>query len=315
MTESQQLQKANMLLLSKEMSDKDRSIKTQLLLSSSKPTSEKLSGERVWKNNGFFKDVRPDLNLDKVNMPENTLFYINQGFLSTVKNGEIAMYVQNFILGQIIVAANQPKNTDEHVCLENEVKLLSCVYDIESGDFKGVRLMLAYIVLRGDEDEVFLSYGYNKTKSKILYSYSKQQIPDAFTSTSFNKHYSEIMNERDSEDFSKFFYYLPSISDRKEAINQWKDNPSLNPFDVSYDFIQSFSPSEEVSFQPHLLNSLDKKVREPQVKILRELFKHIAIISNQNLERNIRYLNLERNSSEMEWTNSRFDSSKFKLTY
>ena len=35
------------------------------------------------------------------------------------------------------------------------------------------------------------------------------------------------MNERDSEDFSKFFYYLPSISDRKEAINQWKDNPSL----------------------------------------------------------------------------------------
>ena len=106
MTESRQLEKANMLLLSKEMSDKDRSIKTQLLLSSSKPTSEKLSGESVWKNNGFFKDVRPDLNLDKVNMPENTLFYINQGFLSTVKNGEIAMYVQNFILGQIIIAAN-----------------------------------------------------------------------------------------------------------------------------------------------------------------------------------------------------------------
>ena len=95
-------------------------------------------------------------------MPENTLFYINQGFLSTVKNGEIAMYVQNFILGQIIIAANQPKDIDEHVCLENEVKLLSCVYDIESGDFKGVRLMLAYIVLRGDEDEVFLSYSYNQ---------------------------------------------------------------------------------------------------------------------------------------------------------
>ena len=91
MTESQQPEKANMLLLSKEMSDKDRSIKTQLLLSSSKPTSEKLSGERVWKNNRFFfKDVRPHLNLDKVNMPENTLFYINQGFLSMVKNGEMS---------------------------------------------------------------------------------------------------------------------------------------------------------------------------------------------------------------------------------
>lgn len=51
-------------------------------------------------------------------MPENTLFYINQGFLSMVKNGDIAMYVQNFILGQIIIAANQPKDIDEHVCLE-----------------------------------------------------------------------------------------------------------------------------------------------------------------------------------------------------
>ena len=263
MMDSRQLEKANMLLLSKEMSDKDRSINTKLLLSFSNASSQKLSGERVWKNNGFFKDVRPELNLGKVNMPENTLFYINQGFLSTVKNGEIAMYVQNFILGQIIIAANQPKDIDEYVCLDNEVKLLSCVYDIESGDFKGVTLMLAYIVLRGDGEEVFLSYGYNKAKSKILYSYSKQQIPHAFVSTSFNKHYVEIMNEKKNEDFSKLFYYLPSISDRKEAINQWKDNPSLNPFDLTYDFIQSFSPSEEISFQPHLLNSLDKKVREP----------------------------------------------------
>ena len=107
-------------------------------------------------------------------MPENTLYYVNQAFISTVKNGELAMYVQNFILGQLIFAANQPKNIDEHKCEPNEVKLLSCVYDLESGDFKGVRLMLAYIVLRGDEDEIFFSYGYSKSKSKILYSYSKQ---------------------------------------------------------------------------------------------------------------------------------------------
>ena len=47
------------------------------------------------------------------------------------------------------------------------------------------------------------------------------------------------------------------------------------------------------------------------------VFKHMAQVSNQNLERNIAYLNLKqnRNSSEMEWSNNRFDSSKFKLTY
>ena len=235
MTEHKQLEKANMLLLSKEMTDKDRSMKTQQLIRSN--ADEKISGEKVWKENGFFKDIRPELNLEKVNMPENTLYYVNQAFISTVKNGELAMYVLNFILGQLIFAANQPKKIDEHKCEPNEVKLLSCVYDLESGDFKVVRLMLAYIVLRGDEDEIFFSYGYNKSKSKILYSYSKQQIPDAFISTSFKKHFSEIMNEKRDENSSSLFYYLPSITDRKETINQWKNNPSLVPIDLTIDFI------------------------------------------------------------------------------
>ena len=47
------------------------------------------------------------------------------------------------------------------------------------------------------------------------------------------------------------------------------------------------------------------------------LFKHIAELSNQNLERNIAHLNIlqNRSLSEMEWSNKKFDSSKFKLTY
>ena len=150
---------------------------------------DKLSGEKVWNENGFFKDIRPELNLEKVNMPENSLFYVNQAFISTVKNGDIAMYVQNFIIGQLIFAANQPKDISQHECLPNEVKLLSCVYDLETGEFKGVRLLLAYIILRGDEQEIFFSYVFDKSKSKVLFSYSKQQIPDLFISTSFKKHF------------------------------------------------------------------------------------------------------------------------------
>ena len=173
------LEKANMLLLSKEMTDKDRSMKTQLLF---KPKDDnKFSGERIWKEDGFLKDVKAELNLKKVNIPENCLLYVNQGFLSTVKSGEIAMYLHNFIIGQLIIAANQP-NISTYKCLKNEVKVLSCVYDLESGNFKGLREQIAFIVLRGDSDELFLSYGYDKQKSKSLYSYSKQQIPDAFVS-------------------------------------------------------------------------------------------------------------------------------------
>ena len=304
-----------MLLLSKEMTDKDRSMKTQLLIRSN-TSDEKLSGEKVWKENGFFKDIRPELNLEKVNMSENTLYYVNQAFLSTVKNSEIAMYIQNFILGQLIFAANQPKDISEYVCQVNEVKLLSCVYDLETGDFKGIRLMLAYIVLRGDQEEIFFSYGYDKNKSKILYSYSKQQIPDAFISTAFKKHFNEIMNEKRDENSSTLFYFLPSISDRKEAINQWKNNPLLVSIDFNIDFIESFSKQQE-KFRPDLLNSIDSNLRDPQVDMLRNVFNHIAQVSNQNLERNIAYLNLKQNrsSNDMEWSSSRFDSSKFKLTY
>ena len=82
------------------------------------------------------------------------------------------------------------------------------------------------------------------------------------------------------------------------------------------DFIESFSIQNE-KFRPDLLNSTDNKVREPQVEMLYGVFKHMAQVSNQNLERNIAYLNLKqnRNSNEMEWSNNKFDSSKFKLTY
>ena len=183
-----------MLLLSKEMTDKDKSMKTQLMINSNKQEN-KLSGEKIWKKDGFFKDVRADLNLEKVNIPENCLFYCNQGFLSTVKNGEIAMYLHNFIIGQLIIAANQPKDIATYICSKNEVKLLSCVYEIESGQFKGIREQVAFIVLRGDVDETFLSYGFDKIKSKLLYSFSKRQIPNAFVSVAFKKHFEQIMSD------------------------------------------------------------------------------------------------------------------------
>ena len=307
------LEKANMLLLSKEMTGKDKSMKTQLLY---KPKLEdKLSGEKIWTKNGFFKDVKAQFNLEKVNIPENCLLYVNQGFLSTVKSGEIAMYLHNFVIGQLIIAANQPKDIVEYSCLKNEVKLLSCVYDIETGQFKGIREELAFIVLRGDEEETFLSYGFDKMKSKLLYSFSKQQIPNAFVSVAFKNHFEEILNgDRSKSSSSSLFYFLPSISDRKEEINQHKNNVSLFPIDITLDFIESFS-AEKISFKPDLLNSSDEKERKPQTEMLYGLFKHIATMSNQNLERNIAHLNITQGRHEMEWSNSKFDSSKFKLTY
>ena len=216
-----QLEKANMMMLTKEATEKDRSLKTQLLVSTTGNNDDKISSEGVWKNDGFFRDVRPDLKLEKRNIPENCLLYVNQPYLSTVKSGELVMYNHNFILGQLILAANQPEDISAYECMPNEVKLSTCIYDMTSGEFKGVRESLAYIVLRGDSEEVFLSYGYDATKAKVLYAVSKEKFPDAFLATCCNKHYSEILNERrEKEDHSTLCYFLPSITDRKETINQ-----------------------------------------------------------------------------------------------
>ena len=67
----------------------------------------------------------------------------------------------------MIVGANQPKDIAIYECNENEVKLLCCIYDLDSGEFKGIREQLAYIVLRGDKNEIFFSYGFDKVRLKF----------------------------------------------------------------------------------------------------------------------------------------------------
>ena len=231
------------------------------------------------------------------------------------------MYNHDFILGQIILAANQPADIINYVCKESEVKLYCCIYDLTTGQFQGVREQLAFIVLRGDKGEIFISYGFDSSKSQVLYSYSKQQIPNAFVSTAFKRHYNEIVNEkRGNENSSSLFFFLPSKTDRKEGINQWKNNPSLTPIDFKIDFIESFSSKKE-KFRPKLLSSTDSNERNSNVEMLYGLLKHMAHFSNQNLERNVTYLNIKdkRDANSMEWSvgssKTRFDSTKFKLTY
>ena len=89
----------------------------------------------------------------------------------------------------------------------------------------------------------------------------------------------------------------------------------MSPIDVTVDFIEKFSTVENVSFKPDLLSSSDENERKPQIEILYGLFKHIAKVTNENLERNIAHLNIVQGRHAMEWSNSKFDSSKFKLTY
>ena len=88
---------------------------------------------------------------------------------------------------------------------------------------------------------MFFSHGFNTEKSKALFCVAKDRIPNAFTLTAFKKHYIMIVDERHTKEKSDLIYYLLSIVDRKESINQYRDNIILNPIDCRYEnlFIKS----------------------------------------------------------------------------
>ena len=120
--------KANMLYLSKEATDKGRKLKKQMIMSTDTDTK---NTEYIWKKDGFFGDQRGDLTVLKKNFPENTLVFCNQGTISTMK-GELAIYLINVVLGQVLSMVNCPPDLDGYVCERNEVKMLLPKYNVET---------------------------------------------------------------------------------------------------------------------------------------------------------------------------------------
>ena len=64
-----------------------------------------------------------DFSLEKVKLPEMTIFYVNQGYLSYKDNKNI-YYVDSFILDQVTSLLKQPDNLDEYKPQENKAKII-----------------------------------------------------------------------------------------------------------------------------------------------------------------------------------------------
>ena len=128
------------------------------------------SSKRIWKENGFFKDQRTDLTIGKPNFPENALVYINNGSITSVKDG-YATYLEFVIIGQILPMANPPPNIDfdKYDYKENEVLIFTPLYKTENGLYRGLSRKLGYVTLRGNQNESFYSYGFDKQNTKVLY--------------------------------------------------------------------------------------------------------------------------------------------------
>ena len=117
--------KANFMILSKASIEKNRNVNTNFFAATIENQNETVDvfGEKIWKKHGFFNAIKSDFNMEKVNYPENTLFYINQVYL-TVKKNKKMFHCDYFILGQIIESSNPPENISSYTLKKNEVRII-----------------------------------------------------------------------------------------------------------------------------------------------------------------------------------------------
>ena len=303
---------ANLLLMEKELSEGDKNLKMKMYFSEgSSLKNASTTINNLWNKFGYFGERANDLTLNKADLPENTLYYINQGTSATVKSGEQAIYITNVLLAQILPYANNP-DVETYTLKDDEVFLLCPVYNKDTATFSGLETRVALIMVRGDDNELFLSYGFDPDKTKQLYSSFKKEIPNVLESTGFKK-FNEFLLSTDKGDMSTLFYFLPSITDRKEKINQFKSNVQLYPVTVQYnEFIKHSKDGKQ--FFPHHLESSDSKLRSLARETVVSYMKHIANYSNNNLKRNAKSLILTDKTVDVEELQSDF-SARFKKGY
>ena len=79
---------------------------------------------------------------------------------------------------------------------------------------------------------------------KLLYSFYKRRIPNAFGGIMFNHHRITFENGEYNSNFSKVYFFLPSITDRSEEINQYMNCVNIHPLDIDQkNFGADFNPS------------------------------------------------------------------------
>ena len=91
-------------------------------------------------------------------------------------------------------------------------------------------------------------------RNLAFYSYSRQLMPNIFKGTAFNCH--NLLSVAESKPaLSNVFFFLPSITDRKEEINRYKDQVALVPITFTIEDLCKYSPHEDYTFNPAHLES------------------------------------------------------------
>ena len=81
--------KANLVSMTRAATENNKNVRTKIVAATFENDfgSVEVSGEKVWKNFGYFDARKSDCSMEKVNYLENTLFfYLNQSYLIVKEN-------------------------------------------------------------------------------------------------------------------------------------------------------------------------------------------------------------------------------------
>ena len=133
-------------------------------------------------------------------------------------------------------------------------------------------------MVRGDEDEHFLDYGFSKQNSKILHSFHKRSMPSSFSGTFFNRHRIQYESGALQMNFSRISYFFPSIPNRVEKISRHMGSVNLLPTDIPEDTFEV----DEVPFDPSKLD-YDNPDKEKMTQAVVKMLKKVVDLCNSNL--------------------------------
>ena len=188
-------------------------------------------------------------------------------------------------------------------------------HDTSTGQFKGLYEAIGFLVVRGATEEIFFNYGFDQSKSKILYSHYRRKIPSSFSGTIFNHRRSIIENGEVENNYSNLYYFLPSITDRLEEINKYLNNVSVTPINISQNQLNTWADTD---FNPAELNlfGMNKTIMYNAVI---KCLKYMNDISNSNLTRNADgVLSRREIDISVDWigeNSQRIPPQKFKTFY
>ena len=226
-------------------------------ITAEKSSSQKRKRTDCWPDSGYFKQDCNKFSLVKANIPEMTLFYLNNASLYASKSDYTYFYAENYIIAQIIPLANSPTDLSTYELKPDEVKILKTQYNVSTGQFLELIESIGQIPVRGDAGETFFDYGFDQNKGKI---------PNCFRSGMFSIYNEKLQQGKLSTDFSRVYYYIPPTTDRIEPINQHMGNVHLKPIHVGEgEFGEGFNPLVLDTDSPER-----KRARESVIKVLKK---------------------------------------------